>query len=95
MLICHSLGPIFGDNILSPDQATLAVGLMKGFGIDITNIISQENQDRSMFPCLVTKIFLKGWVPILPGVDDCIVLHCTMNLGFIKDPMNLVLGIKL
>lgn len=61
-LVRHHLSPTNGDNILSPNRATLVPKIMKGYEIDIAKIIAREIHDWVVstetiltFPCLLMQ----------------------------------------
>lgn len=59
-----------GDNVLSPDRASVVVGIMVGYDIDVSKIMDREirdwvvNTDTTLtFSSLLTQIFQEGGVP--------------------------------
>lgn len=61
----HYLSPTNRDNMLNSDRATLVVGIIKGYEIEISKIISWEIRDRMVnmnislaFPSLLTQLCL-------------------------------------
>lgn len=76
MMVCHRLSPMNEDNILSPFQDSMVVGIMEGYEIDLAKLIVREihNQVVStnttlVFSCLLTQICLDQGVPKLSFVD--------------------------
>lgn len=45
MLVHHRLSTTHGENMLGPDKASLVVGIMVGYEIDVANWIAREIQD--------------------------------------------------
>lgn len=44
----HKLCPTYGDNILSPDRATLIAGIIEGYELDVAKWRAKELRDRVM-----------------------------------------------
>lgn len=60
-MVQYRLGLTMGENILSPGRASLVVGIIKGYEIDIAKNLEREihnwamNTDTNLaFPCLLT-----------------------------------------
>lgn len=59
-LVHHRLSPTNGDNMLSPERATLVIGIIEGYDIDVAKIIARDIRDWAVstgttlaFPCIL------------------------------------------
>lgn len=85
----HRLCPTTRDNVLIPVCATLVVGLMVGYKLDVSQFITREIWDRTVgteneilaFPYLLTYIFLDARVTKLLEINQFDETNSITDLG--------------
>lgn len=83
--------------MLRLDRATLVVGIMEGYEIDVTKILEMEIHGQAMsmdtilaFPCLLTLICDDERAPVIFTVYQFLMVHRITDLDLIQDYANLI-----